>query len=113
MEKITQKAAIEIANNNYCKLIVKSISNQKKFDSFFTELKSNSKNNYNIENIDATEIVTEIDDKTLEENIKGNDTPLTIASFYVEETTFDNTIDKDKLKDIFSELYQEALYLQK
>ncbi|GEM_PF-3611998 len=109
MKTITPEQAIEIAKNNYVKIILKDVSNQKKFDKFLQSMLLSSRDGYKIECIDQNEILDTIDTKKLEENITENSSVLEVSNSYVDGLTFGDGIDQEKIRECLKELYLEAL----
>ena len=104
---ITEKTAIEIAKNNYVKLIYKG-GMTKGLDKLHQAMLLVSKNNEKIELIDASEVVEICDSKELEENIKQDASPIKVIDSYVDSLILVDGIDKEKLNECMETLYKEV-----
>jgi hypothetical protein len=109
MKTITPERAIEIAKNNYVKIILKDVSNQKKFDKFLQSMLLSSRDGYKIDCIDQNEILDTIDIKKLEENITEESSVLEVSNSFIDGLTFGDGIDQNKIRECLKELYFEAI----
>ncbi len=100
--------ALKIANENYCKLIIKNVEHQNLMDSFYQSLVNVSRDAYRIEIIDSNEIIESFDVSEIEEQIQEETDTETTVSSYISGMTFEADIDKKYLIDMFQELYKES-----
>jgi len=106
--KISPQEAIDIAKNNYCKLITKSVEHQGLLDTFYQSLVTVSRDAYKIETVDSNEIIESFDVSEIEEQIQEETDIETTVSSYLSGMTFEADIDKKYLIDMFQELYKES-----
>lgn len=104
---INEKTAIEIAKNNYVKLIHKG-GMTKGLDKLHQAMLLVSKNNEKIELIDASEIVDICDSQELEENIKQEASAIKVIDSYVESLTLPDGVEMERLKGCMEILYKEV-----
>jgi len=105
---ITIEEAINLAKNNYCKLILKNVEHQALLDSFYQSLVTVSRDSYKIELIDSNEIIESFDVSEIEEQIQEETDLETTVSSYLGGMTFEQDIDKNYLIEMFQELYKES-----
>ena len=112
MRKISTTEAVELAKNNYIKLIVKECKNQKKLDKLHQSMLISSKNNSKIEIIEASEILDSIDIKKLEENVCQNSEPIDVVKGFMNELNFDQGIDPVMVEEIMESLFKEVKLME-
>lgn len=105
---ISTEEAIDLAKKNYCKIITKNITNQSKFDAFYTSLTIVSRDNYKIEIIDGNEIVENFDLSELEQEIENETDILVTVENYINNMKFEKEIDNKFLISLFNKYYKEC-----
>lgn len=99
---------LSVVRKNYCKLVVEKVLDQAAFESFFTSLQLKSRDGFKIEIVDANEVIESFDFEELEEKIRDESDTLEVMHSFVAGMTLDETISKDIVTNLLSQLYREA-----
>lgn len=104
-ETITEQEAIEISKQNYVRLYTVSCNDQFKFDNFHSSLNLISKNDYKIEIVDLREVIEDYDFSGIEDEEENT---IDIIINYINNMTFEESVNKDTLIEMSKILYREA-----
>ena len=110
MRKITEQEAIELAKNNYIKLIYSNVTNQKKLDKLHQSMLSSAK--FKVELIDASELMESCDTSLLEENISMDVGTVETMQSFLDGRELTEEIEKEKLEDCFHQLYKATKVME-
>jgi len=100
--------AIELASNNYVRLITNNVMNKTMLDAFWTSLTRVSRDDYKIEILDANEVIESFDVSELEEQIQCESDVFSTVRTFLDGMEFEKDIDKSVLLGLFESLYKEA-----